>query len=65
MNQCFTTELQVQLGLRQGNGEKTRQNVTPNRSDLHRPQYPNPFDQVIPQHQTQHSTPVNIPVTQC
>jgi hypothetical protein len=44
--------------------KESRQNVTSNRSDLPRPQYPNPFDQVISQHQTQHSTPVNIPVTQ-
>jgi hypothetical protein len=26
-----------------------------NRSDLPRPQYPNPIDQVVPQHQAQHS----------
>jgi hypothetical protein len=29
--------------------------VTLNRSDLPRPQYPNPIDQVMPQHQAQHS----------
>ena len=38
----------------------SRQNVTPNRSDLPRPQYQNPFDQFIPQH----SEPVYTPVTQ-
>jgi hypothetical protein len=42
----------------------SRQNLTPNRSDLPRPQYQNPFYQVMPKHQTQHSEPVNTPVTQ-
>jgi len=42
----------------------SRRNVIPNRSDLPRPQYPNPIDQVMPQRQTQHSEPVNTPVTQ-
>jgi hypothetical protein len=39
-------------------------NVTLNRSDLPRRQYPNPIDQVMPQHQAQHSEPVNTPLTQ-
>jgi hypothetical protein len=38
----------------------SRQNVTPNRSDLPRPQYQNRFDQFMPQH----SEPVYTPVTQ-
>ena len=38
----------------------SRQNVTPNRSDLPRPQYQNPFKQAIPQH----SEPVYTLVTQ-
>ena len=42
----------------------SRRNVTLNRSDLPRPQYPNPIDQAMPQHQAQHSEPVNTPLTQ-
>ena len=38
--------------------------MTLNQSDLPRPQYPNPIDQVMPQHQAQHSEPVNTPLTQ-
>ena len=53
------------VGLTTGKRRKaSRLNVNPNRSDLSRPQYPNSFDQVMPKHQTQHSEPVNTPVTQ-
>lgn len=42
----------------------SRQNVNPNRSDLPRPKYQNPFNQVIPQHQIPYSEPVYTAVTQ-
>lgn len=42
----------------------SRRNVTLNRPDLPRSQYPNPVDQAMPKHQTQHSEPVNTTVTQ-
>ena len=58
----FPPRITSTVGLTTGKGRKlSRQNVTPNRSDLPRPQYPNPFDQVIQQH---HSEPVNTPITQ-
>jgi len=42
----------------------SRRDVTLNRSDLPRPQYPNPIDQAMLQHQAQHSESVNTPLTQ-
>ena len=65
MNQFFYPRITSTVGL---TTRKRRtlswRNVTLNRSDLPRPQYPNPIDQVMPQHQAQHSEPVKTPLTQ-